>query len=100
MAWSSSLCFKRTIAALALSSFIASAVSAMTLPATRAHEVLVNRTHKGDRLTQVPAAPKPLTNPVLIDEAPALKRPPLGCDAAFSPVADPGRGHIFKRCMA
>jgi hypothetical protein len=58
----------------------------------------VNRINKGDELT-----------PALIHQVqqrlapvPALKtsqqRPPLGCDGAFSPVADPARAGIYKRC--
>jgi hypothetical protein len=27
------------------------------------------------------------------------KGPPLGCDPAFSPVAEPDRAHVFNRCM-
>jgi hypothetical protein len=28
----------------------------------------------------------------------SLQRPPLGCDPAFSPVADPARAAVYKRC--
>ena len=28
----------------------------------------------------------------------SLQRPPLGCDGAFSPVAEPARAGIYKRC--
>jgi hypothetical protein len=58
----------------------------------------VNRTNKGDQLT--PA----LIHQVQQRLAPAgavktsLQRPPLGCDGAFSPVADPARAGIYKRC--
>ena len=59
----------------------------------------VNRINKGDQLT--PA----LIHQVhqrLAPPAAAMKtsqqRPPLGCDGAFSPVADPARAGIYKRC--
>jgi hypothetical protein len=81
-------------------SVIASGVSAMTRPAIHAPEVFVNRVFKGDRLTQAPEGRAQRVNPASIEEAPVLKRPPMGCDGAFSPIADPGRAQIFKRCMA
>lgn len=28
------------------------------------------------------------------------RRVPLGCDPSFSPVADPARAHIYRRCIA
>jgi hypothetical protein len=58
----------------------------------------VNRINKGDQLT--PA----LIHQVQQRLAPlgamktSLQRPPLGCDGAFSPVADPARAGIYKRC--
>ena len=99
MSSSCSFGVKQTIAALILSGFIASGVSAMTLPVTRAPEVLVNRAHKGDRLAHAPAGQKMQINPMSTVKTSMPERPPLGCDAAFSPVADPARGYVFGRCM-
>ena len=60
------------------------------------HAVSVNRTNKGDRL---PLALKRTSN--VSPPAVAVKsRPPVGCDPAFSGVADPARAHIFGRCIS
>jgi hypothetical protein len=83
----------------AMGSVSGSGVSALTRPAIHAPEVVVNRVFRGDRLTQAPERRAQRENPGSIGEAPVLKRPPLGCDGAFSPIADPGRAQIFKRCM-
>jgi hypothetical protein len=59
----------------------------------------IDRTLKGDRLPSVNPAvwPHELGQPV----EPALhKKIPVGCDAAFSPVADPRLADVFGRCMA
>ncbi|MGA7431237.1 MAG: hypothetical protein WBW35_12470 [Xanthobacteraceae bacterium] len=59
----------------------------------------VNRVNKGDQLT---ASPIQQTQQILSPSAESIKtslqRPPLGCDPAFSPVADPMRATIYKRC--
>ena len=58
--------------------------------------VSVNRTNKGDRL---PLALKRTSN--VSSPAVAVKsQPPVGCDPAFSRVADPARAHIFGRCIS
>ncbi len=57
------------------------------------HSVSVNRTNKGDRL--------PLKHTSAVSWAVAVKaRLPVGCDPAFSRVADPARAHIFGRCIS
>jgi len=58
----------------------------------------VNRTHKGDRHPQASNLQRPEINFNSIKVSPATNVPP-GCDPAFSPVADPGRGRIFGRCV-
>ncbi len=93
---------KETVAALVLSCFIAGGVGAMTSPAVSESNdpimTLINRTHKGARLPQA-SMPYPQPNdPEIVPASP--KRAPLGCDPAFSSVADPARAHIFMRCMA
>jgi hypothetical protein len=60
--------------------------------------VSVNRVKKGDRLSQAPAERSSHNSPSSEAVAP-LERVPLGCDPAFSPVADPAHGNIYKRCM-
>jgi hypothetical protein len=62
--------------------------------ATRTATVTVDRTNKGDRLPQ--AAPPKRSSSSL---TPA-KRVPIGCEPAFSPVADPAGAHIFLRCLS
>jgi hypothetical protein len=61
----------------------------------------VNRTLKRDRLPrELSARRNPNVSPSS-ESPPALIKPvPLGCDAAFSSVADPARAHVYKRCMA
>jgi hypothetical protein len=29
-----------------------------------------------------------------------MRRPPVGCDPAFSRAADPARAHVFGRCLS
>jgi|SRR5579862_634225 len=96
---------KETLGTVILSCFIAGGVGAVTYPAiTRGDErvmVSVNRTQKGDRLPEATALPHRQpnkTSSTRISSASA-KRPPVGCDPAFSPIAEPARANIFKRCM-
>lgn len=95
--------FKEIAAAIVLSSFIAGGVGAMTGPARPATgksvASSVNRTLKGDRLPSTPTAKRSTQNSTSIETKPLQTRAPLGCDPAFSAVADPARGHIFRRCM-
>ena len=99
---SSSLPFglKQTITALLLSAFVASGVSATTSPATERTDVVVDRTYKGDRLTQAPANGQSEHPSVSIKNISHVNRVPLGCDRSFSPLAQPELAHIFRRCMA
>jgi hypothetical protein len=59
----------------------------------------INRINKGDRLTPslIQQAQQRLS-PSAEGAKASLQRPPLGCDPAFSPVADPARAFIYKRC--
>lgn len=96
-------CLKETVAAAALGCSVAGGMVAMTAgPSTgegaRSAEFVINRTHKGDRL---PQAARSIQHPndVSSTRAPTTpQRTPLGCDPAFSPVANPTLAHIFKRC--
>ena len=56
----------------------------------------VERSHKGDRLQLVPKPSSTVPSPVVI----TLSRPPIGCEPAFSRVADPKRSHVFGRCLS
>jgi hypothetical protein len=58
----------------------------------------VNRINKGDQLTPalIHQVQQRLAPPAAMKTS--QQRPPLGCDGAFSPVADPARAGIYKRC--
>ena len=58
--------------------------------------VSVNRTHKSDRLSLMSKS----TTPVSSSAVTTLSRPSIGCESAFSRVADPARAHIFGRCVS
>ena len=60
--------------------------------------VSVNRVNKGDRLPQAPAERLSRSSSSTEAVVPP-KRVPLGCDPAFSPVADPAHGNVYKRCL-
>jgi hypothetical protein len=59
----------------------------------------VNRINKGDELTPalIHQVRQRLAPPAAAMTT-SQHRPPLGCDGAFSPVADPTRAGIYKRC--
>ena len=54
------------------------------------------RSYKGDRL-QVGSKRSSSVSPQVVT---TLSRPPIGCEPAFSHVADPKRSHIFGRCIS
>jgi hypothetical protein len=56
----------------------------------------VERSHKGDRLQLAPKHTSTVPLPVVT----TLSRPPIGCEPAFSRVADPKRSHVFGRCIS
>ncbi len=93
---------KETVAAVVLSCCIAGGVSAMTGPTVaESNETVtmsVDRTNKGDRLPQASTPQQHPNDSGMVPASP--KRPPLGCDPAFSTVADPAQTYIFRRCMA
>jgi hypothetical protein len=67
--------------------------------ATPTPTVTVDRTNKGDRLPQ--ASPPRQSSSGLVPTKPiSAKRVPIGCEPAFSPVADPAGAHIFLRCLS
>jgi hypothetical protein len=91
---------KRSLAAVIFSSFIAGGVSAMTdfpvIKSDKAASFLVNRIDKGDRLLR--ASMPQRRGEIPISASP--RKVPLGCDAAFSAIAEPARSNIFERCVA
>ena len=69
-------------------------VSTPGVAKTAQQTVSVNRTNKGDRL------PLERTSAVSLPAAAVKAHPPVGCDPAFSRVADPVRAHILGRCIS
>ena len=84
------------VGCLAVSGLAIAVHGAGAAVSTRSDVVAVDHTHKGDRLPlaskHTPNAPSPVVT--------TLSRPPIGCDPAFSRVADPKRSHIFGRCIS
>jgi hypothetical protein len=93
--------FKELIVAAYLVCMTAGALTPMTAPNGSGGEqiasVSVDRTNKGDRLPYALSS-KTHVNSSLLTTTP--KRLPLGCDPAFSSLADPTRANIYKRCTA
>jgi hypothetical protein len=58
--------------------------------------VSVDHSHKGDRIPLAPKNISTVSSPVVT----TLSQPPIGCEPAFSRVADPKRSRIFGRCIS
>jgi len=92
---------KITIAAVVVGSFAAATVGAMSAPRaanSTSVDVSVNRTNKADRLGSVLAKATPASAPRQSNMS--VGRRPVGCDPAFSPLAEPGRKQFFGRCVS
>ena len=81
---------------LALTGLAAAVDGAGAAISAQPEVVLVDHTHKGDWLPLASKETSPVSSPVVT----TLPRPPIGCDSAFSRVADPKRSHIFGRCIS
>jgi hypothetical protein len=68
---------------------------------TEPGRVLVDRTHKGDRLPV--AKPANQADEFAAPPSPTrtlpLRKIPAGCDPAFSPISAPQLAHVFRRCV-
>jgi hypothetical protein len=84
------------VSCLAAVGFAAAVTSADPALSTQINIVLVDHTHKGDRLPLPPKHASKASSPVVT----TLSRPPIGCESAFSLAADPKRSHIFGRCIS
>jgi hypothetical protein len=84
------------VSCLAVTSLAAAVTGAGAALSAQRDTVSVDRTNKSDRLPLVtehtPTVPSPAVT--------TLSRPPMGCESAFSRVADPARAHIFGRCIS
>ena len=91
---------KLTIATAVLGSFaVATFCSASTPHAASSGslEISVNRTNKADRLESVVAKSSLST---VRQSSMSVGRRPIGCEPAFSPLAEPGRKQFFGRCVS
>jgi hypothetical protein len=84
------------VSCLAVTGFAAGVHGAGAAFRIQSDIVSVDHTHKGDRLPLAPKNISTVSSPVLT----TLSRPPIGCEPAFSRVADPKRSHIFGRCVS
>ena len=82
------------VSCLAVTGFAAAVHGAGAASSIQSVIVSLAHTHKGDRL---PLAPK---NIQCFPVVTTLSRPPMGCEPAFSRVADPKRSYIFGRCIS
>jgi hypothetical protein len=64
-----------------------------------APQFTVNQFRKGDRLpmTRTPATGYDLLRPQSLQSE---KKPPVGCDPVFGPIASPAAKSVYGRCMA
>ncbi len=95
------IALKITIAAVVVGGFAAATVGAMSAPRaanSASVEVSVNRTNKADRLESVVAKASPASAPRQSNMS--VGRRPVGCEPAFSPLAEPGRRQFFGRCVS
>jgi hypothetical protein len=99
----SAFALKNAVAIAVVSCLIAGGFTAAVTTAGAARSaqpgtVSVNRTNKGDRLPrEVTLNRASAISAALMS---AARRPPIGCDPAFSPIVDPARAHIFGRCIS
>jgi hypothetical protein len=85
------------------SGLIAAGVSALTNPSAAdyalAISVSINRTIKSDRLRLAPDPKQPMDNSGAMGTV-RFPKPTLGCEPAFSRVADPAHADIVRDCLA
>jgi hypothetical protein len=92
---------KLTIATLVLGSFAVATFCSASTPRAAAgggFEISVNRTNKAERLETVVAKPSPASAPR--QSSISVGRRPVGCEPAFSPLAEPARKQFFGRCVS
>ena len=84
------------VSCLAVTGFAAAVHGAGVASSIQSDIVSVDHTHKRDRLPPAPKNMSTVPSPVVI----TLSRPPIGCEPAFSRVADPKRSHTIGRCIS
>lgn len=94
---------KQIAAACVLSGLVAGAFTALTSESMAGigptSSVSVNRVDKGDRLPLARDASQPRSNATSTPAVRLEGRVPVGCDRAFSPVADPSRANFVRNCL-
>src|SRR5215470_4916232 len=92
---------KHVVVAVFLSCTVASVVCAATAPKAAApgRPINVNRIDKTDRLPVNPARPAKPASTNSNETSPLPAHVPVGCEPAFSPVADPARARVIGRCL-
>ena len=90
----------KVVGACLLSAVVAGSICALTdrVVANNAAAIAtsVDRTHKGDQLGTTQRAEH---NSAPSKKAGLPKKIPPGCEAAFSPFADPGRPDVLNYCL-
>jgi hypothetical protein len=98
----SSFSLKQIAAACLLSAVIAGAVTALTSESSAGNAPAslfsINRADKTDRLPPAPVA-RPQSDATSTPAVRLEGRVPVGCDRAFSPVADPARANFVRNCL-
>lgn len=92
--------FSEVVVAVALSCLVAGGVAALSSSGNGtefAISVSVNRINEGDRLPSDTVLTQRYNNAFSAKTIERKQR--LGCDQAFSPIADQMRANIFRRCM-
>ena len=89
-------CSGGVVSCLAVTGFAAAVHGAGVASSIQFDIVSADHAHKGDRLQLAPKNISTVSSPVVI----TLSRPPIGCEPAFSRVADPKRSHTFGRCIS
>jgi hypothetical protein len=97
--------FEKIAAIAVLGCLIGGACGAVTAPGAPKREqtplVAVNRANKHDQLPITPTSTVHLKGPSLTAMTPEWRKGlPVGCDPAFSSIADPIHAHVYKRCAA
>lgn len=94
---------KQVAAACLLSGLIAGAITALTTESSAGsgptYAFSVNRVDKTDRLPLARDASQPRSNATSTSPVRLQGRVPVGCDRAFSPVADPARANFVRHCL-
>jgi hypothetical protein len=94
---------KQISAACLLSGLIAGAITVLTTESSVGngpnYVVLVNRMNKANRLPLTAGAQLPRDNSTSMPVLRMKRRVPVGCERAFSTVADPVHANVVRRCL-